>query len=145
MRSPRAWPCSTARWSQTDGQADSYQLQAAIAACHATAPTYADTDWREIARLYGILADLADNPVVRLNAAVARAEVDGPSVALAELDAIPDANRSHAWHTVRADLLERLDDRGGAVDALTAAVAAAPTGAERRHLERRLALVRGGT
>ena len=53
--SPRAWRLDQSL-VLTDGQADSYQLQAAIAACHATAPTYADTDWPEIVRLYGILA-----------------------------------------------------------------------------------------
>jgi RNA polymerase sigma-70 factor, ECF subfamily len=124
---------------RTEGRADVYQLQAAIAACHATAPTYEATDWAEIVRLYGILDEIAPNPVVRVNAAVARAEVEGPTSALADLDGIAPEHRSHAWHTVRADLLERLDQRDGARQALAAAVAAAPTGAERRHLERRLA------
>jgi RNA polymerase sigma-70 factor (ECF subfamily) len=124
---------------RTDGQADVYQLQAAIAACHATATTYEDTDWVEILRLYEILIELHPNPAVQVNAAVARAEVDGPAAALADLEAVPADTRGHAWHTVRADLLHRIDDQKGAVAALDQAVTAAPTGAERRHLERRRA------
>jgi RNA polymerase sigma-70 factor (ECF subfamily) len=76
-----------------------------------------------------------------VNAAVARAEVDGPGDALADLDAIPAGARGHAWHTVRAELLERLDDLDGAAAELEVAAAAAPAGPERRHLERRRAEV----
>jgi RNA polymerase sigma-70 factor (ECF subfamily) len=130
--------CSLTR---TGGQADTYQLQAAIASCHATAPTYADTDWAEILRLYRILDGLGPNPVVRVNAAVARAEVDGPAVALADLDAVEVDARGHAWHTVRADLLARLGRPTDAAEALDEAIVAAPTGPERRHLERRRAAI----
>ena len=60
------------------GRPGPYQVQAAIAACHATAPTAADTDWREIALLYGELTRMTGSPVVELNRAVAVAMAEGP-------------------------------------------------------------------
>ena len=65
-----------------------YQVQAAIAACHAAAPTAADTDWAEIAALYGELARMTGSPVVELNRAVAVAMADGPAAGLALVDAL---------------------------------------------------------
>jgi RNA polymerase sigma-70 factor (ECF subfamily) len=124
---------------QSDGVADPYQLQAAIAACHATAPAAAATDWLEIDRLYGLLAEVYPNPVVHLNAAVARAEVDGPAAGLAELDRVEDPGRSYLWHAARAEMFRRLDRRTEAAAALAVASAAAPTEAERRLLDRRAA------
>ena len=70
------------------GQPGAYQLQAAIAACHATAAQAADTDWAAIARLYQRLAQLVPSAVVRLNGAVAVAMADGPAVGLALVDAL---------------------------------------------------------
>ena len=123
----------------SDGVADPYQLQAAIAACHATARTPADTDWAEIDRLYRLLVDVYPNPVVEMNAAVARAEVDGPAAGLAVLDRVDPAARSHLWHAARAEMLRRLDRPDAAREALGRAVEMAPTDAERRLLRRRAA------
>jgi RNA polymerase sigma-70 factor (ECF subfamily) len=123
---------------RSDGVADPYQLQAAIAACHSTAASFDATDWPEIVRLYGILAEVHPNPVVDLNAAIARAEVDGPDAALDALDRVDPAARSHLWQAGRAEMLLRLDRHAEAVDAFRRALAQAPTEAERRHLQGRL-------
>lgn len=128
---------------RTDGQADPYQLQAAIAACHAAARTYAETDWAEVVRLYDLLSEVHPNPVVTINAAVARAEVDGPRVALADLELVPDAARSYLWHTAVAEMLHRLVE-DGAGEAFRRAAEAAPSAPERRHLLRRAAEVTSG-
>lgn len=124
---------------QSDGVADPYQLQAAIAVCHATAPTADQTDWGEIDRLYGLLAEVYPNPVVHLNAAVARAEVEGPEAGLRALDRVDDPARSYLWHAARAEMFRRLDRHDEALTALAAASAEAPTDAERRLLDRRAA------
>ena len=123
----------------SDGVADPYQLQAAIAACHATAPSSADTDWVEIDRLYRLLAEVYPNPVVQLNAAVAGAEVDGPAAGLAALDEVDLAARSYLWHAARAEMFRRLQRTDEARAALDLAIDAAPTEAERRLLDRRAA------
>ncbi|MFI7383132.1 RNA polymerase sigma factor [Streptomyces sp. NPDC049813] len=88
-----------------------YVLQAAIAACHARAHTYADTNWRQIATLYGLLAARTPSPVVELNRAVAVSMVDGPAAALTLVDALtgePALRGYHLLPSVRGDLLERL-------------------------------------
>ena len=125
--------------SATGGRADSYQLQAAIAACHAVSPTYEATDWREVLRLYELLAALGPNPAVELNAAVAASEVDGPCAGLTRLDAIAERDRDHLWHLARAELLVRDDRPDEAGDDFQRALADAPGAAERRHIRRRLA------
>jgi RNA polymerase sigma-70 factor (ECF subfamily) len=89
----------------TGGVADPYQLQAAIAAVHASAPSYADTDWPEIVRLYDLLVDVAPSDPARLARAVAIAEADGAQAGLAATDGLSPG--SH-WHAVRAELLARL-------------------------------------
>ncbi|MGX1223952.1 RNA polymerase sigma factor [Streptomyces ambofaciens] len=89
-----------------------YVLQAAIAACHATAYTYEDTDWPRIAALYGLLAARAPSPVVELNRAVAVSMAEGPAPALALVDALaaePALRDYHLLPSVRGDLLLRLD------------------------------------
>ncbi len=92
-----------------------YQAQAAIAAVHAEAERAEDTDWPQILALYGLLAVLAPGPVVTLNRIVALAMVDGPAVALAELDAVESELAGyHRVHAVRAHLLEQAGDRPGA-------------------------------
>jgi RNA polymerase sigma-70 factor, ECF subfamily len=121
----------------SDGLADAYQLQAAIAACHATAPSLDATDWREVLRLYDLLAGLGPNPVVTVNAAVARAEVEGPAAALASLEAVPSERRSHTWHAATGEMLHRLGRGREAATAFATAAALAPADAERRHLTRR--------
>jgi RNA polymerase sigma factor (sigma-70 family) len=123
---------------RTFGVADPYQLQAAIAACHSRASSYEATDWVEIVRLYGILAEVHPNPVVDLNAAVAVAEVDGPEVALEHLDRVDDSARSHLWHAGRGEMLLRLHRNAEATAAFALALAAAPTESERRHLRQRI-------
>ncbi len=119
-----------------------YQLQAAIAASHATAPEAADTDWAEIAALYGELARVVPSPVVELNRAVAVAMADGPAVGLAlveELEASGQLPDYHLLPATRADLLRRLGRNADASAAYREALALAATDAERRYLTRRLA------
>lgn len=88
-----------------------YSLQAAIAACHARAARYADTDWAAIAALYGRLAALGPSPVVELNRAVAVSMAEGPAAGLALVDALRGERALRDYHllpSVRGDLLERL-------------------------------------
>ena len=88
-----------------------YQVQAAIAACHVTAATGADTDWAEIAALYGQLARLVPSPVIRLNRAVAVGMAEGPRAGLelvARLQASGELAGYHLLPATRADLLRRL-------------------------------------
>ncbi|MEV8032713.1 sigma-70 family RNA polymerase sigma factor [Streptomyces sp. NPDC086182] len=93
------------------GSPGPYALQAAIAACHAQAHTYEDTDWRRIATLYGLLAARTPSPVVELNRAVAVSMADGPGPALEIVDALagePALRDYHLLPSVRGDLLARL-------------------------------------
>ncbi|MET9620991.1 MULTISPECIES: RNA polymerase sigma factor [unclassified Streptomyces] len=88
-----------------------YALQAAIAACHARAATYEETDWRTIAALYGRLAAVAPSPVVELNRAVAVSMAEGPAAGLAIADTLagePALDRYHLLPSVRGDLLAKL-------------------------------------
>jgi predicted RNA polymerase sigma factor len=88
-----------------------YALQAAIAACHATAPTAADTDWEEIVALYGALAQLTPSAVVELNRAVALSMAYGPEAGLEVVDRLAVEGALSSYHllpSVRADLLVRL-------------------------------------
>jgi RNA polymerase sigma-70 factor, ECF subfamily len=114
-----------------------YQLQAAIAALHAQAATPDDTDWPQIAKLYGELAHLQPSPVVELNRAVAVAMADGPEGGLALLDEL-SLERYHLFHAARADLLRRASRFREAADAYERALELASNDAERAFLERRL-------
>jgi RNA polymerase sigma-70 factor (ECF subfamily) len=119
-----------------------YQVQAAIAACHAEAERPRDTDWAQIAGLYGELARLAPGPVVELNRAVAVAMAEGPAAGLALVDALDASGALAGYHLLpatRADLLRRLGRRPEAAAAYRSALELAPTEAERRFLARRLA------
>ncbi len=110
-----------------------YQVQAAIAVLHARAPRPQDTDWREIAALYGTLARMAPSPVVELNRAAAIGMADGPQAGLTALDALrPALEHHHVLHAARADLLRRSGRRGDAVVALRRALALAPAGGSDR-------------
>ncbi|WP_182909716.1 RNA polymerase sigma factor [Microbispora sp. H13382] len=123
-----------------------YQVQAAIAACHATALDPDDTDWPQIAGLYGELVRLAPSAVVELNRAVAVAMADGPLAGLRlveELRAAGELAGHHLLAATRADLLRRLDRTAEAAQAYEEALALAPTDAERRYLARRLAETNG--
>jgi len=113
-----------------------YQIQAAINAVHSDAVTAAGTDWVQILRLYDQLMAVAPSPVVALNRAVALAEVEGPEVALAAVDAL-DLDTYHPFHVTRAELLVRLDRQDDARHAYDRALVLARNAAERDHLERR--------
>jgi RNA polymerase sigma-70 factor, ECF subfamily len=125
-----------------------YQVQAAIAALHDLAADAASTDWRQIAALYGRLAELAPSPVVELNRAVAVAMVDGPATGLAMLNALAGDPLLVAYpyfHAARADLLRRLDARAEAVAAYRAALELTTNQVERSFLVRRIAEVERGS
>jgi predicted RNA polymerase sigma factor len=124
-------------------RAGRFELQAAIAACHAAAPTYDDTDWEDIVALYDGLLVVEPTDVVRLNRAVALGERDGPEAGIRALDELGGLDRFHLWHACRAELLFRLGRRSDAVDAFTRAAACDPPAVDRRFLERRLAELRG--
>lgn len=114
-----------------------YQILAAINAVHTDAPTAAATDWSQVVALYDQLSRIDSSPIVALNRAVAVAEVDGPQVALANIDRL-DLATYHAWHATRADLLRRLGRNSEAQAAYDAAIAATENTAERAHLTRKM-------
>lgn len=122
-----------------DGEAPGrYQLLAAINAVHTAAPSARDTDWSQIVALYDRLVLLDPSPIVRLNRAVAVAEVDGPEVALAEVDRLAEALEGyHAFHAARADLLRRHGRSGESRAAYDRAIGLAGNPAERAYLTRR--------
>jgi RNA polymerase sigma-70 factor (ECF subfamily) len=111
-----------------------YVLQAAIASLHAQRPC----DWAQIASLYATLAEVTGSAVVELNRAVAVAELDGPLVALAIVDAL-ELDGYRYWHATRADLLRRLGRADEAAAEYRSARALTGDGAEQRFLDRRLA------
>jgi RNA polymerase sigma-70 factor (ECF subfamily) len=113
-----------------------YQIQAAINAVHSDAPTAAETDWAQIVALYDQLLAVTPTPVVALNRAVAVAELDGPAVALAQVDRL-DLDGYHLFHAARADLLRRLGRDLEAAEAYDAALESVANAAERRFLEDR--------
>jgi RNA polymerase sigma-70 factor, ECF subfamily len=113
-----------------------YQLLAAVNAVHADAPTAADTDWAQIATIYAQLYAVSPSPIVALNRAVAVAELDGPEVALAEVDRL-DLTTYHLWHATRADLLRRLGRSAESRAAYDEALALTDNEAERGFLSRR--------
>ena len=116
-----------------------YRLQAAIAACHASAPRPEDTDWPRIASLYGELLDRQPSPVIELNRAVAVAMADGPDAGLRLLEPLEASlARYHLFHAARADLLRRAG-REDAADAYRRAIELVSNDAERRYLAGRLA------
>jgi RNA polymerase sigma-70 factor, ECF subfamily len=114
-------------------QPGAYQLQAAINAVHADAPTFERTDWSQIVALYDQLLEVAPTPVVALNRAIAIGEVHGPAAALALVDEL-ELDNYHPFHATRADLLRRLGRSGEAAAAYERAAAMAPTDAERDFL-----------
>lgn len=127
------------------GRPGRYTLQAAIATLHASAPSYAETDWPQIVQLYDGLLQVWPSPVVALNRAVAVAMVDGPAVALAEVEFLADAGRLSGYRylpAIRADLLRRLDRRFEAIAAYEEALGLVDNEAERQFLEGRISELR---
>lgn len=121
-----------------------YRILAAISATHCSAATAGDTGWARIVALYDLLARIDPSPIVRLNRAVAIAEVHGPAVALPLVDDLHDVlARYQPYFAVRADLLRRLDRRDEAATAYETAIALSGNTAERALLTRRLEAARG--
>ncbi|MDQ1032059.1 RNA polymerase sigma-70 factor (ECF subfamily) [Streptomyces umbrinus] len=124
------------------GRPGPYQIQAAIAACHVTAATAEETDWADIAALYGELARHVPSDVVRLNRAVAVGMSESPEAGLAlvaELEKAGDLAGYHLLPATRADLLRRSGRMSEAAEAYEKALELVENDAERRFLEKRLA------
>ena len=129
------------------GPPQSYAVQAAIAALHARAPSYRDTDWPQIAGLYEVLLRISPSPVIELNHAAAISMVDGPARALALIDALEARGGLDGYElmpAVRADLLRRLGRHDAAREAYLAATAATQLQPLRRLYARRLAEMDSG-
>src|SRR6478735_4722952 len=127
---------------RTPGRPQSYAVQAAIAALHARAPNYKDTDWPQIAGLYEVLVRITPSPVIELNHAAAVSMVDGPARALALIDALQARGGLNGYEllpAVRADLLRRLGRHDAAREAYLAATAATKLEPLRRLYARRMA------
>ncbi|MFG2248248.1 RNA polymerase sigma factor [Spirillospora sp. NPDC048823] len=121
------------------GRPGPYQLQAAIVACHADAPTWDDTDWHQIVVLYDMLLRLAPSPVTRLHRAVALHHHAGPSAAMSELDALAgDLDGHHLYHAARAELLRDLGRPGEARESDARALRLTANRAQQALLEERL-------
>ncbi|WP_211246413.1 DUF6596 domain-containing protein [Amycolatopsis taiwanensis] len=125
----------------TAGPPGRFTLQAAIAALHAQAPSYRDTDWPQILMLYTELQRIWPSPVVALNRAVAVSMVDGPEAALTEVEALEADGRLATYrylHATKADLLHRLGRDAEAVEAYQAALALTDNAAEQQFLTERV-------
>lgn len=120
-----------------------YALQAALAECHAVAPSSSDTDWERIVALYDALLRIADSPVVQLNRAVAVAMAHGPAAALPMIDSIDGLDGSYLLPSVRGELLARLGRDEEAAAAFTTAAALASNEAERGVLLKKAARASG--
>ena len=115
-----------------------YQILAAINAVHTSARDVRDTDWSQVVALYNQLVHLDHSPIVRLNRAIAIAELDGPQVALATVDSLEDKLAGyHAYHATRADLLRRLGCSQKSRAAYDRAIELAGNTAETAYLTRR--------
>jgi RNA polymerase sigma factor (sigma-70 family) len=119
-----------------------YGVQAAIAECHAVAPSVAGTDWSRVVALYDALSRLAPTPVVALNRVVAVAMAEGPAAGLAALDEVEAGALGHRPLVVRGELLARLDRPQEAAAAWASALEACDAPAERTVLARKLAALR---
>ena len=117
-----------------------YHIEAAIAACHTTAPVPAETDWRKVVQLYDALISIAPSPVVALNRAIAIGQAEGPERGLAEIAAIADRERLTAYPFYQAAMGELELRRGRYAEArqhFRVAVSVARNLAEKSFLERR--------
>jgi RNA polymerase sigma factor (sigma-70 family) len=124
---------------RTPDRPDRYVVQAAIAACHALAPSYERTDWAAVISWYDVLLTLDPSPVARLNRAVAVAERDGAAAGLALVDGIEDLAGYPWWHATRAELSRRVGDAAGARNAYQRALDLGMSGPQADHVRRRLA------
>jgi RNA polymerase sigma-70 factor (ECF subfamily) len=127
---------------QMPGRPQSYAVQAAIAALHARAPNYKDTDWPQIAGLYEVLLRISPSPVIELNHAAVVSMVDGPARALDLVNALEARGGLKGYEllpAVRADLLRRLGRNDAAREAYRAATAATQLEPLRRLYARRIA------
>jgi RNA polymerase sigma factor (sigma-70 family) len=115
---------------------DPYVVQAAIAACHSLAPTYAATDWDAVLSWYDVLIGLQDSPTARLGRAAAVAERDGAQAGLAAVEAIDGLDAHAWWHASRAELLVRLDRPDEAEAALDRALDAGLNPLHATHIRR---------
>jgi RNA polymerase sigma-70 factor (ECF subfamily) len=116
-----------------------YQLQAAIIACHAEAPSWAETDWLQILLLYDALLDHLPSPVVRLHRAIAFGQVFGPAAALGEVDGlVGELSGYHLFHATRAELLRAIGRADDAREADGQALRLTGNPAERALLQQRL-------
>ncbi len=128
-----------AAWSRRPGR---FQLQAALAACHAQALRAEETDWLQILTLYDLLLQFDSSPVVRLNRAIALAEVAGVSAALEEVESLTERLRDyHLLHATRAKLLAELGRQDEARAANLVALRLAPNAAEQALLRERIGLI----
>lgn len=121
-----------------------YQIQAAIAACHSTARSADETDWPQVAALYGELMRYEPTPVVAANRAVAVAMSEGPEQGLAILDKLADDGRLSRWpqlHIARGELLRRIGRSAEALGSYRAALSAAPPPAEREFIARQMSAI----
>jgi len=132
---------------QLPGHPEVYAVQAAIAALHARASSFQETDWKQIAGLYEVLLRISPSPVIELNNAAAISMVDGPARALDLIDALAARGGLKGYEllpAVRADLLRRLGRYEAAREAYLAATQATQLEPLRRLYARRLAELAGG-
>jgi len=130
---------------RTAGPPSRYALEAAIAAQHCRAASAEGTDWRAIAALYQMLAQVAPSPMVQLSRAVAVSMAEGPAEGLALADRLAGEGalgHTHLLQAARADMLGRLGRTTEAATAYREAIDRAGNGAEQRLLERKLAALR---
>jgi RNA polymerase sigma-70 factor (ECF subfamily) len=123
------------------GVAGPYTIEAAISAVHCRATRSADTDWKQIVRLYDLLQQMMSSPVVSLNRAVAVAMANGPNSGLRILDQLEsggELNDYHLFHAARADLLRREGSLAEATQSYKRALELVTNDSERKFLEKRL-------
>ncbi len=119
-----------------------YHLQAGIAAEHAKAKSFTQTNWKQIIEYYDMLGEINNSPIVTLNRAVAYAMYVSPQEALKQVDGLtahPQINRYYLYHAVRADLLRRDNEWSKAISAYARAIGLVSNDVERKYLERRIA------
>jgi RNA polymerase sigma-70 factor, ECF subfamily len=127
-------------WEQ--GEVGAYSIQAAISATHANAPSFQATNWQQIVQLYDILQQAQPSPIVELNRAVARGMVDGPAVALVDIQDLARRGELldyHLLHAAEGDFYRRLGEPEKSLTAFIKALALAKQEPERRFLAKRIA------